>query len=422
MRTKFLRLMAGLIGALFGVSGAGCDAILGNFDVGGAGDASVQETSIVDSSGDQDRHAQTDAPSTDSSHDGPSTDAMTSDVNDAHTEVPCTMTLCSGNCVDTMSSGTNCGKCGRSCFGGTCSAGVCSAVTMVSATSGLATIISDADTNATVVVWADNGDQTIDQVSTPGGSKIVIAPAISGTAVDSVALGVGGAFGYTTTSPGAFYNATLGMASSGVVNNTFGSSAFAEGLMWDPTGASAYMMEVADPSAGPYLIAQCTSGCAGFDVVFGANPLLSFDTGVGAAGVVFSDINLHTINVFDPSTDGVTTIAGQVNGYRVAADAANAYWTTSVGATNGIFSAASGSTTVNTVLANATGGPLAKLASDGTNVYFVNAGGLFYVPVGGASSETALDTSSPNFGGVKYTNGALVYWTSTAIFLLATPL
>lgn len=47
---------------------------------------------------------------------------------DVHCEAP--KTACGGACVDTATSEDNCGACGRSCGGGTCSASVCSPATL----------------------------------------------------------------------------------------------------------------------------------------------------------------------------------------------------------------------------------------------------------------------------------------------------
>jgi stigma-specific protein Stig1 len=420
MRSRSVGLVVGLFGVVLGPTAAGCTSILGDFP-SGTGDASVKESgggmdvAKTETGGGHDSgHPKQDSGKLDSGAD------MDVSTHDAPEDVSCSGTVCSGTCVDTTTDGKNCGRCAHSCLtGGTCSAGKCGTITMVSATSGYASQIDDADTDGTVVVWGDGGDGSVDQVSTPGGTKLVLVAAGDATNVRGVAIGTAGVVGYTTGGPGTFNTATVGKASSGVLENSFGSGAYPDGLAWTPSGANAYMIVLSDLAAGPYLLAECSdgTGCGGSSVTAGANPYTSFSVGVNATGVVWGDVNASTVNFYDTSSAATTVIAGQKIVSEVAADSANIYWTTSVGSTNGIFSAKNGMTTVNTVLADALGQP--SLAADGTNVYYVNGTGLYYVPVGGASSGTAIDTGA--FNGVRYANGALVYWTDDSIFLIATP-
>ena len=55
-------------------------------------------------------------------------DAATNDGGDGGVACQPPLTACGGGCVDLTKDGANCGKCGRSCFGATCTAGKCPAV------------------------------------------------------------------------------------------------------------------------------------------------------------------------------------------------------------------------------------------------------------------------------------------------------
>ena len=414
MRTRSVTLVVGLFGVIFG------------FGVPGCGSSSPSSTTPDASPGKDSGHPKPDSSSEpDSSNvDSGKSDSSSKDVttSDAPTEAACAMTLCGTACVDTSTDGKDCGKCGHSCLGGTCTAGKCDSITMVDPTVMMATEIVDADTNGTVVVWGDGGDSTLDQVSTPGGTKIVLVNAGPDAEIANVAMGAGGALGYTVTNPGSFNTATLGMASSSTLANNFGLGVYTFGLAWDSLGKNAFINIIPSLTAGPYELLTCPAagGCSAIVSTPGANPVLS-DVAASSAAVVFGDRVANNVNVYDPTTMKLSaTISSQANVYYVAADTKNVYWTTSVATVNGIFSAAIGSTTVTTVLAATIDTPIYGLATDGTNLYYVNSLGLYYVPVGGASTPTVIDTTG-EFYGVKYANNALVYWTGQGIYLIATP-
>jgi hypothetical protein len=427
MRTISVGLVVGVVGVVLGPSVAGCTSILGDFN-NGSGDASTKDSGGPDGNpkadtggheaSDLDHHVKGDTSTG---------DVSTSDASDAPADTGCAFTLCGtpAVCTDTTNDAKNCGKCGRSCLGGTCSSSTCSSVTMVDPAGSMATQINDADTDGTVVVWGDGGDSSVDQVSTPGGTKVVLVASGDADGVSYVAIGTGGALAYVLDNPGSWNTATLGTAASGSPQISFGAGVYPNGLVWDATAANVFMLRYLSATAGPYDLIECAlgGGCTGIYTNSEASPILSRNVAYSSTALVFSDVIASTVYVYDPTSTALSaTIPDQDDAYSVAADAKNVYWTTSVGTTNGLFSAAIGSTTVNTLIADTADGPVNGLATDGTNLYYVSAGGLYYVPVGGATTPTALDTTQVFFG-VKYqsTNHALVYWTETGIFLIAAP-
>ncbi|MGH7284527.1 MAG: hypothetical protein ACRELY_23630, partial [Polyangiaceae bacterium] len=82
-------------------------------------------------------------------------------------------TTCGSTCVDLKTSATNCGKCGKSCLGGTCSASACSAyVVAKQPTTGA---VAKLATDGTRIIWADTGLLAIFQIPASGGTPITLA-------------------------------------------------------------------------------------------------------------------------------------------------------------------------------------------------------------------------------------------------------
>lgn len=75
------------------------------------------------------------------------TDAGTTPGDDGGTPLVCTapMTDCDGACTSTGDDALNCGRCGRSCGGGSCMAGACQPVDLITGLTGLNGLAVDAD-------------------------------------------------------------------------------------------------------------------------------------------------------------------------------------------------------------------------------------------------------------------------------------
>jgi hypothetical protein len=406
------------LGFAVGLPALGCTSILGDFNMGpGAGNASLRDSTPDVSS---------ETGGNDASDSGRRDAASDSSPGDAPAEMGCAHTLCGTPpiCVDTRTDPKNCGSCGHSCLGGSCSAGACGPVTMVSPTSGLAMNVVDVDTDGTVVVWADFADSSIDQVSTPGGTKLVLVAPTEAPSVGLVAVGgTGGLVAYAADFPITVSTAELDVANSGATLWSDGAetTSFPAGLVWDPAGDTAYVLGVLNATAGPYDILSCLPAgtCTGDYMVSTANPNVGHEVGVATNWVAWGDIGAETLDIYSTSMGTTMTVPGQLDAYYVTSDSVNVYWAAATGSTETIFAANGTSATVTTVLAGITDGVI-DIATDGTNVYVVTSSGLYYVPVTGAASATALDTSQM-WNGVKYRNGALVYWTMTGIYLHATP-
>ena len=113
------------------VAWLGCDSIAGiqegTLVPGDAGDASLADGTPNDAiaSGDVAPSADVEASTVDAPFDGPADGPVDAP---AETSVVCTTpapVACGGNCVDTATDPYNCGVCGQTCTGTTCSSGYC---------------------------------------------------------------------------------------------------------------------------------------------------------------------------------------------------------------------------------------------------------------------------------------------------------
>jgi hypothetical protein len=466
----------------------GCTSILGDFSDGplddgavGAGDSGLRDSGHADGHvvGAHDAHVAVDARqdshvSLDAGHDGgapadaqdggPPTETGTGDA-----AVDCgTETNCSGVCVDTTSSaahcGTtcqacpaaetcvssactcaapammcasttcndltsdpaNCGACMHDCQGGACSNGVCQPVVLVPAA--MTVDITDIASDGHSVFWADLGSNTIDQVSTPGGAKTVLANSTAGD-VDGpyeLSASLTGNGDVTWLQPNSagngflFGDAISGMAGSGVLEgNVLGSG---EGIAFDPSGLTFYTQTV---SGGVVTIKQCTLATGACTVVTSDTATTS-GLSIVHAGQFIVWASGNEIDEFNNIGGGEANIAGQDSVDWIAADTQYVYWVTESGS---ILSAAIGTTFLTSPIA--TNAANDRFSSDGTNLYFVtNAGDLVATNVGGGSAQVVLVARTIGISAPAmptYAGGA-VYYVATntgdsipSIWRVATP-
>jgi hypothetical protein len=327
--------------------------------------------------------------------------------------------FCSNQCVSVTANSENCGRCGHSCFGGVCSASTCGPVVFVTAT--LTSSIVDIASDGTVVVWADVGDNTIDQVSTAGGSKLVLAsPSTAGLAVSgprNIAMAANGTvswFQYGTQSELGF--AMRGVANADDTDEEGTIAGITTGLVTTELGASntgVYTVRDVSGSGAQAISCEIGGGCGTDGVLIASSTQTSFTVGIDPdLGLVFSDVTNSVVYA------GLSTVVtGQSEAHYVTDDGTYTYWSTSTGAVYPISRVLMGGSTVQTVLANATG-PVAGIATDGINVYFTAGTSIDYVPVGGGSATVLANYAAAH---LKYVASAVYFDVAGAIYKVATP-
>lgn len=304
--------------------------------------------------------------------------------------------LCGSACTNLQTDGANCGRCNHSCLGGMCMGGVCQAITFES---GMGSLIGDLASDGTVVVWADLGNNTIDQVSSPGGPTVVLGDGTQGVnGPSSIAISASGNVSwlqYISSST----STQQGLAQRGNPNSTsirmptLGPGLLPHGLVEDPNNASSLYGLIQGNSNITVSTCPVTGGCTAWESVASAIP--------GGTS---------------------TKITGQGSVGYVADDGTYAYFSPANGVNNPIVRVPlTGSTTTQTVVPN-TAGPVGAIATDGVNVYFESNHGLFYVGASGGPSPISLTSIAVSGSDLKYVSGAL-YFTegSTDIYKLATP-
>jgi len=422
-----------------GLSILGCTSVLGDFKVGDAGlsDASVDGGSGKDSATDATKHDSGDA-----SHDATrpkhapddqmeSTDATedaiaSDDASDDATEGGCASGLvCSGNCIEDTDK-NNCGACGHSCLGGTCTGGVCKPFTVYNTAS--TDPIVDFDTDGTAVVWADSFDSTINYVAGTAESPVVIASytTTTGSVSSPVNVALAGTLAdWTQGSGGTSGNAFTGYAKAGVANSG----------MLDPSSLSGAPQGLVFNGAGDYIY-FLLSGTSYLTLIRvppdDSNELFftyqvmstqgSASLAVDSAGkyAVFGDIQHGEVLVYPLNGDTATGPSGYPDSNWVATDGTNAYWSSTVAGKYPILSAPLASpTTVTTLLANAAG-LCTGMATDGVNVYFIANSVVYYVPVAGGRPARVL-ASIAGTEHLKFRGSGVFFDDGTKVWEVATP-
>ena len=391
MRTR--TLLALLVSA---AAATACTAILGDFDVGtGAGNGDG------------------------GSNEGGSGDGATGGDG----AVPCTadQTACSGSCFDLKTSATNCGKCGKTCFGGTCSGSVCAPyVVAKSPTTGT---VAKLATDGTRVVWADTGIVAVLQIGAGGGSAITLAPvsSTSGGVGQELALANGlVAFNYIGgSSPPAVGIAQVDVADSGIalIPGTLAVSA----VSMNPNATHLFyanshgtMSDLNDCTISPGDAGPCTGvGGGRFGNETAADSTYMFFDLTGAdvfpaqSGLYLDTVGA-TIGADNPTI--FTTAVAQ----SLAVDGTWAYWTESLdgGAPSVMhrtLESAPGTslqTPVDVMAAPA-------FATDGANVYYWNGTNVVSRPTGGGP-ETVI-APAVAFTQIAVGGGLLVWTDGTRI-------
>jgi hypothetical protein len=359
-------------------------------------------------------------------HDVVSSDAP-SDVNttDSATDAGCAETVCGGRCVNLQTSGTDCGRCTHSCLaGGTCSGGKCQPITFVPAN--LVGAINSIASDGNVVVWADDQNNEIDEVTSAGAtSKIGLAiPPVVTNSPFSVAISADGTTvawtEYDGVSTSHWGLASAGTAASGKIEPLDGGGfgGVMSGLTAGAWGGTAAVMTLLHTSTTSFQLLSCgltSLNCTGLKTVAGQS---GFNVASDSTYAVFSD-GASQIIQYNTSTAATTPITGQNTALWVADDGKYVYWSPGGSSVYPILRAALGTTTVKTVVADV-GGPVGTLATDGVNVYFLSdqTGEIYYVPVGGGTPALLTSKAASH---MIYAGGAVFFDAKGVIYQIATP-
>ena len=324
---------------------------------------------------------------------------------------PSGMSDCGGTCADLTSSSSNCNRCGHSCQGGACTGSLCQVVTFTTLGSTVADIASD----GTVVVWTDSGDNSVDQVSSPGGSKIVLA---------SSGQGVGGPTNIAIDPPsgGVFWlngsGSSIGCTTRVPNGGTPGTPSFNALGLGAIIPSAAHALVPAGSAGGWFLIntADVYSTSCGATVAPSGGTMSGLSGKTLAStpnGFVFGDIGNAQVDIIGAG-GSLASITGQSGVDYVASDGTYAYWATTAPS---ISRALLTNTTVLPVIAS-NFNSIQGLATDGTNVYFAAVNGIFYAPVAGGAASS-LTATTGNF--LKYASGAVYFASGGTIYKMATP-
>jgi hypothetical protein len=316
-------------------------------------------------------------------------------------------TDCSGTCVNTSGSdAANCGRCGHGCLGGgSCVAGACQPIAFV--TTGMNSIV-DFATDGNVVVFADTGNAEVAQVSTPGGTPIVLAGNGAAGTPDHVVIDGASGMVYWTAS-GEYGVATRGQLNSGSIAASASACGATTRALTNPGASSFDVLSssgLSTVSVGTGCLADTTTGISSN---LGASLSPKWVFGDPGNGVV----------VIGGNADGgspTATIPAQPGVTWVSDDGTYGYWATSEPAIR--RASISAPSAVSTVLANP-GGAVGGLTTDGINVYYQTSVGISYVPVAGGSTGTLL-TSMAGID-LRYATGAVYFLYGGVVYKIATP-
>jgi hypothetical protein len=335
---------------------------------------------------------------------------------------------CGGTCVNTATDANNCGRCGHGCLtGGTCVGGMCQPITVVSSTAtGTGGDIIDYATDGTNVVWAAPQANTINQVSTPGGAKTVLATSTVVSSPVNVAVAPSSGDVYWTQQGGQLGHALLGVAGSGA--NLMQETGTVSGLSADNSGAY-YLI-----STGGFITIFNTlsSGITFVETSVGCSCSSDMASATLDGPALFGDITDQRVVVVNFGAAGSNPtnffVTGQPNANYFTADGTFAYWGTGT-STFSINRAPLNAPTTAQGVVNSTGNSIFGLSNDGTNLYYGEGGEIFYVNIasaiaaGGAVSGTALTTypAGSTTGLPIFAGGAVYFFFNGSINKIAPP-
>lgn len=351
---------------------------------------------------------------------------------------------CGDSCVDLQSDAGNCGLCGHGCLGAPCHSGLCQSwvVADVQTQNALlyparAGLFAHAElvTDGKNVVWIDSQAGVL-ETSTMGGPSspiINIAPLsatstlgfgnlalANGTAIWTMWDSANGVSVWKATATGKSTDANTGTMVASLGATTAGD--IPSGIAVDATAANAYFLDsvtmmsgTAVSSPGLFTCVMANKSCTKL-VPADAPTKVAFanDVAIADGRIFFTDSARASVDQYLGNSQ---MTAGPV--VRLSLDDTYVYWLdefpadASAGTSNqfDVFRAPMSDIDAapQLVLPAQVGLPYA-MTTDGTNVYFSNAGTLEYMPVSGTGAPQAL-TDSQQVYAIAVGGGA-VYWLS----------
>jgi hypothetical protein len=325
-----------------------------------------------------------------------------------------------GPCLaDTESDPLNCGRCGHSCQGGLCAAGVCQPVTIaISQEEPIGIAVNDAG-----LFWATWGGDTILQLPLPLSGSAPYAPnAIASAQKYPTGIAIGGSIVCWTNEnsagsvvdivPGAA--APLTLASS--LPDPFGIATDGATIYWSNLGYPTNGGSVVEVPVGGGNVTTLASGLDNpRGVAIDATSVYWAEAGADASG----DANGAMRSVPRSGGPPATLASNQLSPVAVAVDATRAYWANAgsgAGSSDGAILAVPLGGGTPTTLAAGQASP-AALAVDSSGVYWSTLGAsgngngaILVAPLGGGSPRVlALAQAGPRAIAVDAT---AVYWTN----------
>jgi hypothetical protein len=371
----------------------------------GTMDGETMDSSTVDGSEVDSRTVDATAPDADALGDSATRDEPTSTVDSA------------GCTADASADPANCGACGHDCLGGACNQGVCGSVTLA-VTHGAVGLAVD----STFAYWADSDAGAINKVSKSLTHEGTPSPVVTGSQAQNVqGIATDGTYIYWTVkvAAGSVYRALpTGTGVTLLASNQSQPDWIATNgttVAWTNQKGNQVM---AAPVSGNGTVVPTQLNAIG-------------ENGSIPAGIAIDGASVYYVTKTTggglaesaPLGDGgAVTELGTGTYVSVAADSNNVYWTGGASNPNVYQNKKGGTpTTEKTIAAGALTCPLG-VASDGTNVYFLDqgtstcgalgtdAGALYRVPVGHSGSlPPPLLTGFDNPQGMTMDSTA-VYW------------
>lgn len=319
---------------------------------------------------------------------------------------PVDQTVCAGACVDLKTSATSCGKCGRSCFGGTCTASTCSAyVVAKQPTTG---VVAKLATDGKRVVWVDTGIVAILQIAPGGGTPITLGGSSGVDPELSLANGVV-AFAYNNGSSSVSVGiAHVDEADSGVALIP-GTNAIESVSLSTSAGHVFYVDKTG--TTGNLYDSTISPGDAGTRVALVSSARFGVDVAADDAHMFFeeqlSGLYVETIGTGTAQFAPPTSTAA-----HFAVDGTWAYWSESddgglLHSVHRTLESSAGTqmqTPVDTIHGS-------SFATDGANIYYWDGASVLSRPVAGGPDTTVAPATALTQIAV---GGGLLVWTDGA--------
>lgn len=334
----------------------------------------------------------------DAKMDSSNPDANTLDANEASTDSGCAMTVCNGQCVDTISDDKNCGKCGHDCLGGTCTAGRCDPVVLLANTR-----VADFVLGANDVYIVLEGQNNVGKCAKTGCNKTPTLLSAQSGQFDTRRITTDQQTLYWTS---LFATSVYACPVSGCVSPaTFtATSLYGAGITTD--GTNIFWVTSGTAHACPINNCGQPTDLGGADwgiatdktnVYFVQNGDLVKCPVTGCNSPTFMFSGLQPRNVL--TTDGVNVYVGEWYG-------SGSVYQCSVNGCNG----------TPTVLYTSQGNGFGAIATDGTDVYFPDDKKVVRCAVGGCNQQpTVMGSTSINAVGSIAVDATKVFFTDPSL-------